>query len=212
MKPYRPGSRSAPLCVAQDLAFDWPDRPLWRGLSFAIVPGLTWVRGGDGRGKTTLLRLLAGQLAPTGGRLLGVAGDVCFTDPDDPALDAVTLSDWLDRQARSWPAWNAEVAREALEGLSLGPHRDKTMAMLSRGSRRKPALVVAAASGAALTLLDLPYAALDRPSSQWLTACLQAAATDRRRAWVLADYTLPPDLDDLPLAGLIDLDASGEVG
>jgi ABC-type multidrug transport system ATPase subunit len=209
MNPSSSNVGPVPRCVAQGLAFAWPDRPLLSGLNFAIVPGLTWVRGGDGRGKTTLLRLLAGQLAPTGGRLLGVAGEVCFTDPDDPALDAVTLSDWLAQQAQQWPAWDARVAGAAREALALGPHLGKTMVMLSRGSRRKAGLVVAAASCASLTLLDLPYAALDRPSSRWLTDCLREAAQDRRRAWVLADYTLPAELDDLPLAALIDLGDGG---
>jgi ABC-type multidrug transport system ATPase subunit len=209
MTPPDPPARPAPLCIAQQLSFGWPGRPLLDGLSFAILPGLTWVRGGDGRGKTTLLRLLARQLAPTGGRLVSVAGDVCFAEPDDPAADATMLSDWLAQQARDQPAWDVAAADAAIDALALAPHAGKTMAMLSRGSRRKAGLVVAAASAAALTLLDQPYAALDRPSSLWLTRCLLEASHGRRRAWVVADYALPADLDDIRLAGLVDLGDGG---
>jgi ABC-type multidrug transport system ATPase subunit len=195
----------APLCVARRLCFGWPGHKLFTDLSFSIKPGLTLVLGGDGGGKTSLLRLLASEIAPTGGSLLCQAGATCLADPGDPALDTVTARDWLAQQQQRWPSWDAAAADAAVDALALAPHLDKTLAMLSTGSRRKPGLVVALASGAALTLLDQPYAALDLASRRWLDQCLLAAATDPRRAWVLADHALPDGLADLPLAGLIDL-------
>lgn len=196
---------SAPLCVARRLCFGWPGQALFTNLSFSIKPGLTLVLGGDGRGKTSLLRLLGGEIAPTGGSLLRQAGVACLADLNDPALDTITPRDWLAQQQRRWPTWDAAAADAAIDALSLAPHLDKSLAMLSTGSRRKPGLVAALASGAALTLLDQPYAALDLASRRWLDECLLAAATCARRAWVLADHALPAGLVDLPLAGLIDL-------
>ena len=54
----------------QALAYAWPDGTVvFEGLDAAVLPGLTLVQGGDGRGKTTLLRLMAGELEPTRGKL-----------------------------------------------------------------------------------------------------------------------------------------------
>ena len=195
----------APLCVARRLCFGWPGHTLFMDLSFSVKPGLTLVLGGDGCGKTSLLRLLAGEIAPTGGSLLRQAGAACLADLGDPALDTITARDWLAQQQQRWPFWDAAAADAAVDALALAPHLDKTLAMLSTGSRRKPGLVVALASGAALTLLDQPYAALDLASRRWLDQFLQASASGARRAWVLADHVLPAGLAEAPLAGLIDL-------
>ena len=76
------------------------------------------------------------------------------------------------------------------------------MYMLSTGSKRKVWLAAAFAAGAALTLLDDPFAALDQPSIRFVLGLLKEAATDPERAWLLADYQAPPGLS---LAAVIDL-------
>jgi energy-coupling factor transporter ATP-binding protein EcfA2 len=63
--------------------------------------------------------------------------------------------------------------------------------MLSTGTRRKIFLAAAFASGAAVTLLDEPFAALDKASINMMLELLQEAASHRSRAWVVADYVAP---------------------
>ncbi|NQW93067.1 MAG: ABC transporter, partial [Polaromonas sp.] len=41
---------------AQDLHFSYPGYQLFSGLSVNIPSGITLIQGGDGRGKSTLLR------------------------------------------------------------------------------------------------------------------------------------------------------------
>ena len=74
--------------------------------------------------------------------------------------------------------------------------------MLSTGSRRKVWLAAAFASGAGLTLLDQPFAALDKASMGVINELLQKAAGHPERAWVVADYVAPPGV---PLAGQAEL-------
>ncbi|HNW64474.1 MAG TPA: ABC transporter, partial [Piscinibacter sp.] len=76
--------------------------------------------------------------------------------------------------------------------------------MLSTGSRRKAGLVAAAASCAPLTLVDMPYAALDAPSSRRVTRLLADAAAQATRAWVIADHERPAALAGLRLT-VVDL-------
>lgn len=174
-------------------------------LSFSIRPGLTLVLGGDGRGKTTLLRLIAGEEAAASGRVSRAAQTVFFADPGDPASRECITRDWIDGWRARCPAWDAARASALTEAFGLTPHVDKPLFMLSTGSRRKAGLVAAAASGADLTLLDTPFAALDLPSRQRLRALLDEAVADRHRAWVVADYTAPDGLADGPAAARIDL-------
>jgi hypothetical protein len=72
--------------------------------------------------------------------------------------------------------------------------------MLSTGSRRKIALVGLLASGATVTCLDQPFAALDERSSRVIREFLSDMADHTRRSWVVADYEADPRLP-WPLPG-----------
>ena len=196
---------SLPLAKAEGLGFAHPGHVLFAGLSFDIHPGLTLVRGGDGRGKTTLLQLLAGRLPPASGTVQRRAHTVYFEHPADPAHDATEARAWLAALQAHHRRWNEALAQALAGALALQAHLDKPLFMLSTGSRRKLGLVAAAACGAPLTLLDTPYAALDAPSARVLTQLLAEAATGRERAWVVADGERPPGLAGVALAGHIDL-------
>ncbi len=190
---------------AENLSHGHGAVPLLKDLSFGIGPGLTLVRGGEGRGKSSLLRLLAGTAVASSGLVRCVARTTYFENPADPAHDAVQASAWLESLRAQCPAWDAQAARLAVQGFGLTEHIDKALYMLSTGSRRKVGLVAAAASGAELTLLDTPFAALDAASCRFLIQQLTHAAASTQRAWVLADYELPVGLVNVPLAGVIDL-------
>ena len=188
---------------ASKLAFSYPGRPVLANLSFTLQPGLSLLRGGEGRGKTSVLRLIAGRLVPSAGAIHRAAESVYFEDPADPAHDAVVARAWLD--TRRGAGWQAADEADLIERFGLAAHIDKPMFMLSTGSRRKVGLVAAAASAAALTLIDTPFAALDASSGRVLTAMLAEAAAHNDRAWVIADYVCPPSLVNLPFAAVIDL-------
>ena len=50
------------LLRARGLCFQWQRPALFTDLDLDVPSGVTWVQGGEGRGKTTLLRLLAAEL------------------------------------------------------------------------------------------------------------------------------------------------------
>ena len=198
---------------AQDLGYAYPQRRLFHQLSFELPAGLSLVRGGDGSGKTTLLRLLAGELPQDGGSLWlqGISLDeqpaayraqVFRVDHQASGLDQISPKAYLAALRERYPDFDEAGLPALIDGLGLGPHWQKPMYMLSTGSRRKVGLAAAFAAGAALTLLDEPFAALDRPSINFVLALLQQAAADLARAWVVADYQAPPGL---ALASLLDL-------
>lgn len=195
------------------LCFSYPNHTLFTDWSADVGPGVTLVRGGDGCGKSTLLRLLAGLLAPDAGELhihgvsLHDAPDayrakVFFTEPRSETFDRLTPVQYLAAQRLRYPAFDEQLLDRLVDGLALDEQMSKQLYMLSTGSRRKVFLAAAFASGAALTLLDLPFAALDKASIGFVTGLLEDASAYSNRAWVVADYAAPARV---PLAGVIDL-------
>ncbi|MBY0234826.1 MAG: ATP-binding cassette domain-containing protein [Burkholderiaceae bacterium] len=197
---------NAAFLIAENLCLEVGGRALLADLSFSLGPGLSLVRGGDGRGKTSLLRLMAGVLAPTSGQLRRSEGlSLFYQCPEAPEHDAVPAQAWLAALRPSYPGWRAAEEPALIEALGLAEHMAKPMYMLSSGSRRKLGLLAAALCGAQLLLLDMPYAALDGRSCRWVHDLLGEAAAGQTQAWVLADYELPAALADQKLAALIDL-------
>ena len=197
------------LLDAVGLGFGPAGVPLFADLSFTLRPGLSLVRGGDGRGKSSLLRLLAGTLPLQAGTLQRHADTLFLADPAQPAGpladDQRVAASALEALASACPAWQADRAAALVQALGLAPHLHKPIYMLSTGSRRKLGLLAAAASGAALTLIDAPFAALDTASVRALDAVLTEAAGDAHRAWVLADHEVPRGLSAVRWAAIIDL-------
>jgi ABC-type multidrug transport system ATPase subunit len=172
-------------------------------LSFAWTPGVNWVCGGEGTGKTTLLRLLADDMQPKAGQVITPEGGVCWVDLHDTAHDAITVQAcWNTLRAR-YPRWNQDLLDDLAAALDMRQHLDKRLSMLSAGSRRKVMVIAALASGATVTLLDQPFAALDAASIRILQAFLEDAAEQPHRVWIVADYTAP---NNVPLASVLNLD------
>ena len=164
----------------------------------SLEPGLALVVGDEQSGKTTLLRLLSGELIPQAGSFrlggqpmnAGLAG--LRHDMTRPDLDPVVAADWLREQV---PTGAARDRLEAhIDGLSLGEHLHKGFHMLSAGGRRKVGLAAAMSLRSPLTLLDQPFSALDLASIRYVTQWLAVEARTDNRLVLLADYEAPTGL------------------
>jgi ABC-type multidrug transport system ATPase subunit len=157
-----------------------------------LPPGLVAVTGNEGAGKTRLLRWLAGDpIAQPGQAQLP---DALWLDLSLPVQDELTPHQVWNALRQRWPRWDLMLQEDLAQALRLEPHLGKKLLMLSTGSRRKVALVGLLASGATITCLDQPFAALDAASAGVVRDFLAEAAEHANRTWVVADYEADPRL------------------
>ena len=138
-----------------------------------LPPGLVAVTGDEGAGKTALLRGL---------------GEALWLDLSLPGQDEQTPQQVWGALQQRCPLWDMQLQQDLIEALDLHPHLGKKLSMLSTGSRRKVALVGLLASGATVTCLDQPFAALDASSARVIRDFLADMADHTTRTWVVADY------------------------
>lgn len=186
---------SSTILEIDQLGFAYPgEPPILRGWTYAVVAGLTQLHGDTGSGKSTVLRLLAGDLSGSGQLTLAglpIEGDayrrqVFYVDPTTRAYDQTSGRACTDQLSQDDPGFDAARWQALVDSFNLAEHIDKPMYMLSTGSKRKVWLAAALASGRRLVLLDEPTGGLDGPSVRALWSALGDLAESTTRAVVVA--------------------------
>ena len=169
----QPAPASPTPLEIDDLCVWRGDRCLIDGLSFAVGAGeLVWLRGDNGVGKTSLLRVLAGLARPERGTVAwrgrdaleqpdALRGELLYLGHLDALKRALTARENLVADAALRGGADAAAVAAALAELGCGDRADLAVAQLSAGQRRRVALARLALSRAPLWLLDEPTTNLD---------------------------------------------------
>jgi heme exporter protein A len=144
-------------------------REVFSGLDFEAASGHALaITGPNGSGKTSLLRLIAGLLAPSAGSIDLEGGERELTLPEQshylghrdalkPALSVLeNLSFWRD-----FLGGDADDAEQTLARIGLGHAAHLPAAYLSAGQRRRLSIGRLLAVRRPVWLLDEPTSALD---------------------------------------------------
>lgn len=161
--PAATPDHTAPLLAAVGLACRRGDRVLFKGLDLAVRPGeVVWLRGANGRGKTSLLRLMAGLSTPEAGEVKR-AGALLYVAHANALKEDLTVLESLRFLARLHGREVDDAAlTEALRRFGMATRRHAPVRTLSQGQRRRVALSrLAMVTSPTVWVLDEPFDALD---------------------------------------------------
>lgn len=164
-------------------------------LDLAVAPGeCVGLVGRNGAGKTTTLRIAAGLLPPSSGRVtlfgldperepVAVKRRLGLVAQDDELFGALTAVQFLELVGRLHRRERREIAArsaELFELLEIDAPAGHVLSELSFGTRKKVALAAAILPGPELLLLDEPFEGLDPIAGR----CVRLLIEDLTRAGV----------------------------
>lgn len=145
------------------------------GLNLEIEPGkIVGLLGPNGSGKTTLIKLIAGLLRPTSGRILVNRSEIGMETKEIVSylpernyipkyLKVRQIIDYFDDFYKDF---NREKAERMIKSLSIDP--DKKIKALSKGNLEKVQLILVMSREAKLYLLDEPIAGVDPAARDYI--------------------------------------------
>ena len=194
----------SPMLRGINLACVRGERPLFSGIDLEVDAG-EWlhVRGANGVGKTSLLRLLAGLSSPSEGEIrwhgepvdrcaAAYRGELLFLGhqgalkDDLTALENIELAGALDGSPPARADVLASLRRFGLQGRADLPVR-----VLSAGQKRRVLLARLLTRKARLWVLDEPFTALDSRAVEMLGELLAGHLAGGGMAVVTSHQSVP---------------------
>jgi heme exporter protein A len=160
--------------------------PLLEGLSFAVAVGEALIlRGPNGVGKTTLLRVLAGLQEPLAGRIKLEPDSAAYASHADGLKATLTVHENLD----FWAAVHgARLDEGVFAAFDLERLKDRMAGTLSAGQKRRAGLARLAVIDRPVVLLDEPTVSLDSESVTLFIRWLRAVHLARGGTAVIATH------------------------
>jgi heme exporter protein A len=195
----RPTRRPTRL-LASELACIRGGRAVFSALSFAVGAGeALMVSGPNGAGKSSLLRLVAGLVRASAGRLkledgepeASLAEQAHYLGHQDALKPSLTVAENLDFWARYL---DGGATAGALDAVGLGGIASLPAAYLSAGQRRRLSIARLIAVERPLWLLDEPTSALDVAAQAMLAGLMRNHLS--RGGMILAATHGPIGLDN----------------
>jgi heme exporter protein A len=163
--------------IARNLSCERNGRLVFSGLNFSVQAGeCVELRGCNGAGKSSLLRLLAGLISKIGGEVAfngdpEIAQRIHFIAHQDALKSVLTVKEnlqfWCD-------VLGGSTIQPAVSSFGLEALQDEAVQLLSAGQRRRLTLSRLFLADRPLWLLDEPMTALDAASQDELRLAIEA--------------------------------------
>lgn len=146
---------------------------LFTDIGFELPTGsITGLLGRNGEGKSTLMKLITGQLLPKGGKLEVLGEDPTkrgvsllskvYYLPEEVQMPPISIREYFACYAPFFPTYDASVAESLIQEFDL--KWEMNLGKLSLGQKKKASIAFALAIRVPLLLMDEPTNGLDIPS------------------------------------------------
>ncbi len=188
----------------KNLSFAYRKKPVFEGLNLEFKAGHVYgLLGRNGTGKSSLLRNIAGLLAPKKGsitvngrtpfeRLPAFLEDI-FMVPEEFYLPDIPVASLLNYYAPFYPQFNKERFTSWISLFEIPA--DSTLQNMSYGQKKKVLIAFALATNAKVLLMDEPTNGLDILSKSQFRKIL-AEALDDERCIIISTHQVK-DLENL---------------
>ncbi len=178
-----------PVLACAGLGASYPGREIFRSLNCSFATGLHALRGTNGIGKSTLLRLLAGAQPADAGRIwidgidLTQAPEAAkrrlsYVPDESPIYPFMTGEDLLHFVAAAKRTEIGAAVDGLIDAFDLGRHLRTRFDAMSLGTRKKMMLCAAWIGAPRVLLLDEPSNGLDLASRDHLGRLLRDVGRD----------------------------------
>jgi len=195
----------------RDAALSYGDRELWSGLNLDVQPGeFLAVLGGNGSGKTSLLRailglnrLAAGELLVNGRAIGRSSHDIGYVqqqrrlDPTAPLRARDVVRQGIDghRWGMGLPSRSLwKRVHDALDSVGAAGYADRPFALLSGGEQQRVRIAQALVTDPDLLLCDEPLLSLDLKSQATITGLVDRRRREHNTAVVFVTHEINPVL------------------
>ncbi|MBV9578986.1 MAG: ABC transporter ATP-binding protein [Chloroflexi bacterium] len=216
LSPVRPDPplAEAPVVEFDDAAVSFGHRTVWSSANLQLAPGeFVGLIGPNGTGKTTLLRVLLGQVRLTCGRVLVLGKPPGRGNPAigyvpqrrtlaaDLAVRGFDLV-MLGLVGHRWgfgPASAAErlAVEAAIDAVGASAYAYRPVGLLSGGEQQRLQIAQALLTEPRLLLLDEPLASLDLKSQHEIVHLVERLRVERRMTVIMVAHDLNPLLEML---------------
>ena len=136
------------------------------------------IMGASGSGKTTILKLIAGQLCPDSGKVLCHSSKIAYMFQEPRLVPWLTAAENVNLVLGDTPETLPEAIKW-LKRLGLDDAIDKYPPELSGGMQQRTALARTLAYDGDLLLLDEPLSALDEDTADYILLLIKEFAKDK---------------------------------
>ena len=171
-----------PILSCEALCKSYGQTPVIENLYLALNKGETvGLLGPNGSGKTTLIKLAAGLLSPTSGKIevngIAPSAATCGMISYLPDRNALPIDMTAEELIRLYERMFADFDKEKAETLlkELRVNTAKRMKSLSKGTREKIQLILTVSRRARLYLLDEPIGGVDPATRDYILKTVLSA-------------------------------------
>lgn len=173
-----------------NLSKRYGDHLVFQGLTHTFPPGCVALCEEDSTGKSSLLGIIAGVIAPDAGDVwvdghsltqapLQAKARLAYVPDNCLAFPSQTGRGLLEQAASEKNTFLDDAVLDLAYRLGLEPHLDKRFEQMSTGTRRKVFLTAAALGGPAVVIADGPSSGLDARARAVLAEQFQIWSRDR---------------------------------
>ncbi|GIN84177.1 ABC transporter ATP-binding protein [Heyndrickxia sporothermodurans] len=165
------------IIEALDIGKEIDGHPIFQNISFKCVEqSATAISGGNGTGKSTLLKTIAGIYEPTKGKIIMNKQKIGYVLDQFPENIRFKLMEYLKLVASFYGISKRDIHSDLFQYIhlfGLEPFLDTPIKQCSKGTKQKLGILQAILAKPDILLLDEPLSGLDNESQQNLLDLLE---------------------------------------